>query len=320
LRNALDVACSAPTPPFGEGLINRRLDLSRRRSAILVAVTLLLVGVVTLVLVNRSAGPTSGEGTESGSSADGGRQSVDPRDPRLALTADAQRKDRAAQITSTFENATLELQYDYAENIGDGRGITAGRAGFTSATGDLLRLVRGYTEMKPDNPLAPYIPALEAVEGTDSEAGLEGFIDAWAEAAADPDQRRLQDDLVDELYFTPAMTLADEVGLDTPLGQAIMWDTMIQHGAGGENGTRVIIEETQDTVGTPDGDEAAWLDAFLDARLHHLGHAYENTTEDADASSRSRIDALRSLLADGNLALEAPLTWKVYGSTYTLRS
>jgi hypothetical protein len=39
-----------------------------------------------------------------------------------------------------------------------------------------------------------------------------------------------------------------------------------------------------------------------------------------DASSRSRIDALRSLLADGNLALEAPLTWKVYGSTYTLRS
>jgi chitosanase len=290
LRNALDVACPAPTPPFGEGLINRRLDLPRRRSAVLVTVTLLLVGVVTLVLVNRSAGPISGEATESGSSADGGRQPVDPRDPRLSLTEDAQRKDRAAQITSTFENATLELQYDYAENIGDGRGITAGRA------------------------------ALEAVVGSDSEEGLEGFIDAWAEAAADPDQRRLQDDLVDELYFTPAMTLADEVGLDTPLGQAIMWDTMIQHGAGGENGTRVIIEETQDTVGTPDGDEAAWLDAFLDARLHHLGHAYENTTEDADASSRSRIDALRSLLADGNLALEAPLTWKVYGSTYTLRS
>jgi hypothetical protein len=38
-----------------------------------------------------------------------------------------------AQITSTFENSTLELQYDYVENIGDGRGITAGRAGFTSA-------------------------------------------------------------------------------------------------------------------------------------------------------------------------------------------
>jgi chitosanase len=82
----------------------------------------------------------------------------------------------------------------------------------------------------------------------------------------------------------------------------------------------VIIEETQDNAGAVDGNEAAWLDAFLDARLHHLGHAYENTTEDADASSGSRIDALRSLLEDGNLALEPPLTWEVYGSTYTLRS
>jgi chitosanase len=288
--------------------------LSRRGTAVLVVLALVVLGAVTVVVTTRSDGPASD------ATADGGRQSVDPRDPRLSLTADAERKARAAQITSTFENATLELQYDYAENIGDGRGITAGRAGFTSATGDLLLLVRRYTEMKPDNPLAPYIPALEAVEGTDSEAGLDGFADAWTEAAADPDQRQVQDDLVDELYFTPAMALADEAGIATPLGQAIMWDTMIQHGAGGENGTRVIIEETQDTVGTPDGDEAAWLDAFLDARLHHLGHAYENTTEDADASSRSRIDALRSLLADGNLALEAPLTWKVYGSTYTLRS
>jgi chitosanase len=288
--------------------------LSRRGAAVLVVLALVALGAVTALVVNRSAGPASD------ATADGGQQSVDPRDPRLSLTADAERKARAAQLTSTFENATLELQYNYAENIGDGRGITAGRAGFTSATGDLLLLVRRYTEMTPDNPLASYIPALEAVEGTDSEAGLDGFADAWAAAAADPDQRRLQDDLVDELYFTPAMTLADEAGIATPLGQAIMWDTMIQHGAGGENGTRVIIEETHDNVGALDGDEAGWLDAFLDARLHHLGHAYENTTEDADASSQSRIDALRSLLADGNLALQAPLTWEVYGSTYTLRS
>jgi hypothetical protein len=116
-------------------------------------------------------GPTSGEGTESGSSVEDGRESVDPR---LSLTEDAERQDRAAKITSTFENATLELQYDYAENIGDGLGITAGRAGFTSNTGDLLLLVRRYTEMKPDNPLAPYIPALEAVEAPTPRRGWRG--------------------------------------------------------------------------------------------------------------------------------------------------
>jgi hypothetical protein len=30
---------------------------------------------------------------------------------------------RAAQIISTFENSTTEVAYDYAKNIGDGRGI-----------------------------------------------------------------------------------------------------------------------------------------------------------------------------------------------------
>jgi chitosanase len=293
--------------------MDRRFPLARRSAAVLVLCALVVIGALTFPLVNR--GPdSSGPDTPTDSDA----ESPDPRDPRLSLTVDAERKERAAQITSTFENATLELQYDYVENIGDGRGITAGRAGFTSATGDLLLLVQRYTEMESDNVLAPYIPALEAVDGTDSEEGLDGFRDAWREAASDPRQRRLQDELVDELYFTPAMTMAAEMGIETPLGQAIMWDTMIQHGAGGENGTRAVIEETQDDVGALDGDETGWLDAFLDARLHHLGHAYENTTDGADASSRSRIDALRSLLQDGNLALEPPLTWEVYGHTYTL--
>jgi chitosanase len=297
----------------------------RRRAVVLAVLSVIAIGLAAFIWADRSATPAArgGSGGQgAGSSADGDADSIDPRDPRLALSVDPERKERAAQITSTFENATLDLQYDYAENIGDGRGITAGRAGFTSATGDLLLLVRRYTEIEPDNVLAGYIPALEAVEGTDSEEGLDGFTDAWEEAADDPEQRALQDDLVDELYFDPAMTLADEVGIQTPLGQAIMWDTMIQHGTGGDNGTRAIIEETQDNVGAVDGTEAAWLDAFLDARLHHLGHAYENADDSdaADAASESRVDALRSLLQDGNLALKAPLSWEVYGSTYTLPS
>ena len=64
--------------------------------------------------------------------------------------------------------------------------------------------------------------------------------------------------------------------------------------------------------------ESAWLDAFLDTRLHHLLHMYRGTTENADASSNSRVDALRSLLQEGNLALEPPLTWEVYGDRFQL--
>jgi chitosanase len=280
---------------------------SRWGAAALVVIALVVLGAVALTVANRPSPNSSG-----------GAELPDPRDPRLSLTVDAERKHRAAQITSTFENSTLELQYDYVENIGDRRGITAGRAGFTSATGDLLLLVRRYTEAKPGNVLAPYIPFLEAVRGTDSQIGLGGFTEAWAEAAEDPDFRSLQDQLVDELYFIPAMTMAADLGIGTPLGQFILWDTMIQHGSGGDNGTWAIIKDTQKDVGPIGHNEAAWLDAFLDARLRHLLDMYRNTTENADASSQSRVDALRSLLQEGNLALEPPLTWKVYGDRFQL--
>jgi chitosanase len=287
--------------------MKRTTQMSRWSAAALVVIALVVLGAVAITAAIRPSPNGSGDA-----------ELPDPRDPRLSLTVDAERKHRAAQITSTFENSTLELQYDYVEDIGDRRGITAGRAGFTSATGDLLLLVRRYTEAKPGNVLAPYIPFLEAVRGTDSLRGLSGFAEAWAEAAEDPDFRNLQDQLVDELYFVPAMTMAADLGIRTPLGQFILWDTMIQHGAGGHHGTWAIIEDTQKNVGPLDHNESAWLDAFLDARLRHLMDMYRNTTENADASSNSRVDALRSLLQDGNLALEPPLTWKVYGDRFNL--
>jgi chitosanase len=258
--------------------------LPRRIAAGLIIIALVMLGTVTIAV---TYWPSSDHFR--------GAELVDPRDPRLSLTVDAERKHRAAQITSTFENSTLELQYDYVENIGDGRGITAGRAGFTSATGDLLLVVRRYSEAKPDNVLAPYISALQAVNGTDSTKGLGGFADAWAVAAEDPDFRKVQDELVDELYFDPAMTMAADRGIETPLGQMIIWDTMIQHGAGGNHGTRAIIKETQEDAGAVGQDESAWLDTFLDTRLRHLLPMYRATTENADVSSESRVDALRSL-------------------------
>src|SRR5258706_11825843 len=70
-------------------------------------------------------------------------------------------KRRAEQLTSLFENGTIEIQYGYAEALGDGRGITAGRAGFTTPTGDALEGVQLYTSQRPRNLLAPFLPELE---------------------------------------------------------------------------------------------------------------------------------------------------------------
>src|SRR5215218_7439049 len=84
---------------------------------------------------------------------------------------------RVDQLISLFENDTPEIQYCYIENINDGRGFTAGRAGFTTATADLLEVVERYTRIVPDNRLAPFLPRLRevAAQGSGSTAGLEGL-------------------------------------------------------------------------------------------------------------------------------------------------
>lgn len=227
---------------------------------------------------------------------------------------------RAAQITSTFENSTTVLQYDYIENIGDGRGYTAGRAGFTSGTGDMLLVVERYTQRVPNNILAKYIPALRSVNGTGSTSGLSGLVADWKTAAQDPIMRQVQDEVADELYFNPAYKIAKDNGVATALGQEIIWDTAIHHGVDGTDGLLSVIRETKNLMGgIVQNNEVAWLNTFLDRRLWHLLNWSEGGFSQDDDSSRSRVAALRSLITANKLNLDLPLTWSVYGDTFTLQ-
>src|SRR4051812_476079 len=73
---------------------------------------------------------------------------------------------RADKLVSQFENSTSVIQYCYIQALDDGRGYTAGRAGFTSATGDLLEVAELYTNATPGNPLADLIPRLRELAAT----------------------------------------------------------------------------------------------------------------------------------------------------------
>jgi chitosanase len=238
----------------------------------------------------------------------------------LAGLADPQTKLRAARIISSFENSTTDIRYDYAEDIGDGRGITAGRAGFTSGTGDLLEVVRRFAQQRSDSALAGYLPALEADNGTDSTAGLDGFTDVWAQTShTDPLLAQIQDQVSDELYFDPAVRRAQQVGVRSALGQLIIWDTLVQHGEGDDpDGLPAIQNEVVVRFGTVAGNEPAWLTDFLEVRRAHLLHAADPNTRDAWRDSVSRVDALESLVHARDLDLRPPLAWDVYGDHYTL--
>ncbi|MFD3870594.1 chitosanase [Streptomyces sp. NPDC058623] len=228
---------------------------------------------------------------------------------------DPAKKDIAMQIVSSAENSSLDwkAQYKYIEDIGDGRGYTAGIIGFCSGTGDMLDLVEYYTQVKPGNVLARYLPALRAVDGSDSHAGLDpNFTKDWAKAAQDAEFRKAQDHERDRVYFNPSVKQGKTDGVGT-LGQFIYYDAIVMHGDGTDSTSFRNIRKRALTKAKPPvqgGNETTWLNAFLDARVWAM-------KQEEAHSDTSRVDtAQRVFLKKGNLNLNTPLDWKVYGDPF----
>jgi len=241
-------------------------------------------------------------------------------DTSTGLDLDDEQQARLAAIVSVFENSTTEVQYAYVEDLDDGRGYTAGRAGFTSATADLLDVVERYVQQAPDAALAAHLPELRrlAEDESDDTAGLDGFVEAWEAAATDdPALREAQDEVVEQTYLGPARSRAEELGISQPVGLAVLCDTVIQHGDGDDpDGLTALIDETTEREdGTPDDgkDEDAWLLAFLEVRRAHLEDAADPATREEWAESVDRVDALETLVDEGPSELDRSFTLEVYG-------
>ena len=219
-------------------------------------------------------------------------------------------------LVSSAENSSTDYaeQYAYIEDIGDGRGYTAGIIGFTTGTGDLLEVVERYTELKPENELEKYIPALEQVNGTDSHDGLgDSFEKAWVDAAQSNEMIQAQNDILDEQYMNVALQYAKEDGL-RPLGQYIYYDALVVHGSGdSEDCFEAIRNAAMEREKAPSdgGDETAFLTTFLDARIPVM-------QMEAAHSDLSRLNAQRKFLSEGNFDLTLPLEWSMYGESFSL--
>ncbi|NGO75880.1 chitosanase [Streptomyces sp. YC504] len=286
---------------------------------------LAIAPVATLVVYLLGPDPDAGGPDDKPSASQGSdglaRETEKELQERLAKMppglAAKDKKELAQQLVSSAENSTLDWRanYGYIEDIGDGNGYTAGIIGFCSGTHDMLKLVESYTEDHPDNGLATYLPALRAVDGSDSHEGLDGFPEAWAKEAGRAEFREAQDRLRDEDYFDPAVRQAKMDGLST-LGQFVYYDAMVQHGPGTDpNAFYGIREEAMQRAKTKaeGGDEKAYLKAFLDVRREVM------ETKEAHRDT-SRIDtAQRVFLEAGNLQLKTPLEWKVYGDPYRVK-
>ncbi|MCD9023118.1 chitosanase [Cohnella silvisoli] len=233
-----------------------------------------------------------------------------------AAGLDAEYKARAEAITSVFENGTTELQYGYAENLNDGRGITSGRAGFTTGTGDAYVVVKRFTDLVPENPLAQYLSELERLNTAsqkDDVSGLSGYIEAWRSLGNDSTFRQVQNDVVDEMYYGPSQVFADNLGLNLNLSRGQLYDAIIQHGSSADysDSLPALINWTNERMGgTPASgvDEKDWMNAFLDVRRADLENAVDPATREEWKKSVGRVDVYKSIVADGNWDLNGPIT------------
>lgn len=224
----------------------------------------------------------------------------------------------ADQFISIFENGTTEIEYDNAKDIDDGRGITAGRAGFTSATGDMLIVIEKYTKLVPDNSLAQYQDELRKLEklrydndgktdaqikedriASGSTENLGGLIEEWEEHAQSQEFRDLQDQVVSELYFEPALKKAKALELKMPLSLLSLYDSNIMHGESGlDDLIKKATKMTNDRTPKKGADEIAWLINFNRNRRDVLvgaGSPWDEAVE--------RITELEDLIEEGNTQL-----------------
>ncbi|MBO9548071.1 peptidoglycan-binding protein [Pseudomonas sp.] len=208
---------------------------------------------------------------------------------------------RAAQaIVNIFETGSVLGDYGNVTVIkGDSGHLTFGRSQTTLSTGNLYILVERYCQ----NPGARFSQQLQdyliPLKACDTELDHTGLLHNILRATADdPVMRDTQDNFFDDKYWQPAEKSAEDIGITTPLGLAVIYDSTV-HGSWG-----LIRDRVLHAKGNPVAvGEHAWIAAYVDAREDWLAN-HDNEVLHATVY---RTQALRQLITQGHWGLDLPL-------------
>jgi chitosanase len=210
-------------------------------------------------------------------------------------------KKAAQSIVNIYETGTISGGYDSVVSVaGDPGGLTYGSKQTTIASGNLYLLIKAYVEAEGAlfaDELRPYLGRLRAIDRRlDRDITLHGIL---RRAGQDFVMIREQDEFFDRVYWNPAVNSADAIGIATPLGVAVVFDS-ITHGSWG-----MIRDRTNSEFGTLSStSERGWVSKYVDVRRRWLAnHSIRilNLTV-------YRMDSFKRIIQDGNWDLELPLT------------
>lgn len=238
----------------------------------------------------------------------------------LITTVTAAPKRTIQQLSSIFENATLDLQYTFVSNIGDQRGWTFGFAGFTSGTYSGTFFLEEYRRQRPNNALNQFLPTFRRIDKGyhDSEGRnpdtteLENFPNVFQTLGNDPKFRKAQHILVDRLAWRPAIQLAKRLGTRRNITLGQLYDANVNHGEDGIN--KLIRRTNRRAGGSPSQgvNEIAWLKIFLQTRMRTL------QADPVWNLATDRIRVYQSLLRDGNIHLKTPMEIDCYNNHFSI--
>lgn len=216
----------------------------------------------------------------------------------MTLTATQARSAQA--IVNLFETGQVLGEYGQVTVIeGDTGHLTFGRSQTTLGSGNLHGLMERYCNnagARFGERLVPWLPRIAAGDlSLDNDLKLHNLLRATAD---DPVMRETQDRFFDDVYWQPAQRAAERLGIVSPLGCAVVYDSHV-HGAWVR-----MRDRTSAAAGTPAAlGERAWIAAYVRTRRQWLA-----THSRADLRPTVyRMDAFQRLIDQGFWGLELPL-------------
>ena len=210
-------------------------------------------------------------------------------------------KKTAMAVVNIFETGQVLGDYGKVTLLpGDPGHLTYGRSQTTLASGNLYLLVKAYSEA-PDAALATELsPYLERLADGDLTLDHDSVLrDLLERAGDDPVMRTVQDGFFDRVYWEPTLKSADFIGVESALGTSVVYDSRI-HGS-----WHSLRDRTSERHGPlREIGERNWIGHYLGIRRDWLA----NHSITILNRTVYRMDALNGLIADGNWALELPIS------------
>jgi chitosanase len=215
-------------------------------------------------------------------------------------------KQTAQAIVNIFE--TSEVLGNYGKvtvRPGDAGHLSFGRSQASLASGNLGKLVQGYCanpNARFGKRLATYLPRFIAHDlSLDDDTQVQNILRTSAD---DKVMRDAQDRLFDDAFWQPSTRAAELVGITSPLGVAIVYDSTIQ------GSWATVRDRTQEEAGDIGAiGEQAWVGAYVVTRRAWLAESQSEVTR----NSVYRMDEFQRLIDQGCWDLPLPLA--VRGAT-----